>query len=46
LAQLGRVTGIDLSESLLEEAKNVYDTVIHHDILSMSTALKGKQLMW
>src|SRR5258706_7994007 len=43
LAELGKVTGIDLSESLLEEAKNVYDTVIHHDILSMSTALKGRQ---
>src|SRR2546425_8662168 len=43
LAELGQVTGIDLSEPLLEEAKNIYKAVVLHDILDMTSVFKGKQ---
>jgi len=43
LAQLGVVTGIDLSGPLLEEAKGIYNEVVLHDILDMSRVFGGKQ---
>src|SRR3954467_2428299 len=43
LANLGIVTGIDLSAPLLEEAKGIYDQVVLHDILDMSGVFAGKQ---
>jgi SAM-dependent methyltransferase len=43
LANLGVVTGIDLSAPLLEEAKGIYNEVVIHDILDMSRVFGGKQ---